>query len=107
MVLVGNGTGIAGLRSLLFLGVPTPEQLRRAGPLDALGIAGAARAMAPDQMEAELRAVGRFMAGTGARVLHYKCCSTFDSAPHVGTSPNCSPARAVRPRFTASTAILS
>ena len=54
----------AGLRSLLFLGVPTPEQLRRAGPLDALGIAGAARAMSPDQMETELRAVGRFMAGT-------------------------------------------
>jgi len=75
----------AGLRSLLFLGVPTPEQLRRAGPLDALGIAGAARAMAPEQMEIELRAVGRFMAGTGARVLHYKCCSTFDSAPHVGS----------------------
>ncbi|CAB3642352.1 four-carbon acid sugar kinase family protein [Achromobacter pestifer] len=75
----------AGLRGLLFLGVPTPEQLRRAGPLDALGIAGAARAMTPDQMETELRAVGHFMAGTGARVLHYKCCSTFDSAPHVGS----------------------
>lgn len=75
----------AGLRSLLFLGVPTPEQLRRAGPLDAIGIAGAARAMSPADMETELRAVGRFMAGTGARVLHYKCCSTFDSAPHVGS----------------------
>ncbi|CAB3879577.1 four-carbon acid sugar kinase family protein [Achromobacter piechaudii] len=75
----------AGLRSLLFLGVPTPEQLRRAGPLDAIGIAGAARAMSPDDMQVELRAVGRFMAGTGARVLHYKCCSTFDSAPHVGS----------------------
>lgn len=75
----------AGLRSLLFLGVPTAGQLRRAGPLDALGIAGAARAMAPDQMEAELRAIGRFMASTGTRVLHYKCCSTFDSAPHVGS----------------------
>lgn len=75
----------AGLRSLLFLGVPTPAQLRRTGPLDAIGIAGAARAMAPPEMETELRAVGRFMAGTGARVLHYKCCSTFDSAPHVGS----------------------
>ncbi|AUA58352.1 hypothetical protein CVS48_21435 [Achromobacter spanius] len=75
----------AGLRGLLFLGVPTPEQLRRAGPLDAIGIAGAARAMSPADMETELRAVGRFMAGTGARVLHYKCCSTFDSAPHVGS----------------------
>lgn len=75
----------AGLRSLLFLGVPTPEQLRRAGPLDAVGIAGAARAMSPADMQVELRAVGLFMAGTGARVLHYKCCSTFDSAPHVGS----------------------
>jgi len=75
----------AGLRGLLFLGVPTPEQLRRAGPLDAIGIAGAARAMSPADMETELRAVGRFMASTGARVLHYKCCSTFDSAPHVGS----------------------
>jgi uncharacterized protein YgbK (DUF1537 family) len=75
----------AGLRSLLFLGVPTAEQLRRAGPLDAIGIAGAARAMAPAEMQTELRGVGRFLAGAGIRVLHYKCCSTFDSAPHVGS----------------------
>ncbi|MCG2606773.1 MAG: four-carbon acid sugar kinase family protein, partial [Achromobacter sp.] len=27
---------LAGWRSLLFLGVPTPRQLERAGPLDAL-----------------------------------------------------------------------
>lgn len=75
----------AGLRGLLFLGVPTAEQLHRAGPLDAIGIAGAARGMAPAEMATELRAVGEFMASTGARVLHYKCCSTFDSAPHVGS----------------------
>ncbi|MBO9330591.1 four-carbon acid sugar kinase family protein [Achromobacter xylosoxidans] len=74
----------AGLRSLLFLGVPTPQQLSRAGALDAIGIAGAARAMPPAEMQDELDAVGRFMAGRGVRVLHYKCCSTFDSAPHVG-----------------------
>lgn len=76
---------LAGWRSLLFLGVPTPGQLERAGPLDALGIAGAARGMAPDEMTAELRAAGRFLAATGTRILHYKCCSTFDSAPHVGS----------------------
>ena len=75
----------AGLRSLLFLSVPTSAQLQRAGPLDAIGIAGAARGMAPAEMVEELRAVGQFMASTGARVLHYKCCSTFDSAPHVGS----------------------
>lgn len=76
---------LAGWRSLLFLGVPTPQQLERAGPLDAIGIAGAARGMAPDEMTAELRAAGRFLAATGTRILHYKCCSTFDSAPHVGS----------------------
>ncbi|WP_343737145.1 four-carbon acid sugar kinase family protein [Achromobacter sp.] len=75
----------AGLRSLLFLGVPSSSQLERAGPLDAIGIAGAARGMAPAEMAEELRAVGAFMASTGARVLHYKCCSTFDSAPHIGS----------------------
>ncbi|OZI58638.1 four-carbon acid sugar kinase family protein [Bordetella genomosp. 1] len=75
----------AGWRSLLFLAVPTPARLAAAGPLDAIGIAGAARGMAPERMAKELHAAGHFLAGTGARILHYKCCSTFDSAPHVGS----------------------
>lgn len=75
----------AGLRSLLFLGRPTDAQLQRAGPLDCLGIAGAARAMSPDEMRAELEPVGRLFARLGAPVIHYKTCSTFDSAPNVGS----------------------
>lgn len=75
----------AGWRSLLFMSVPTPARLAAVGPLDAIGIAGAARGMTPARMETELHEVGRFLAGTGARILHYKCCSTFDSAPHVGS----------------------
>lgn len=75
----------AGLRSLLFLGLPTPAQLKSAGLLDCLGIAGAARAMTPAEMQAELEPVGRLFAGLGAPVIHYKTCSTFDSAPHVGS----------------------
>ncbi len=75
----------AGLRSLLFLGVPSAEHLRQAGPLDAIGIAGAARAMDPQAMADELEPVGRFFASLRAPVVHYKCCSTFDSAPHVGS----------------------
>ncbi|WP_411882903.1 four-carbon acid sugar kinase family protein [Polaromonas sp. YR568] len=75
----------AGLRSLLFLGLPTDAQLERAGPLDCLGIAGAARAMSPDEMRAELEPVGRLFARLGAPVMHYKTCSTFDSAPQVGS----------------------
>src|SRR4051812_23652360 len=79
----------AGLRAMLFLGVPQPEHLGRArqvlgGPLDAVGIAGAARAMAPAAMEAELVPVAEFFARAGVPLLHYKICSTFDSAPHIG-----------------------
>lgn len=80
----------AGLRAMLFLGVPDPRQLERAaemlgGPLDAVGIAGAARAMSPVQMARELEPVGTFFAKLAVPVLHYKVCSTFDSAPLVGS----------------------
>lgn len=80
----------AGQRALLFLDVPDVARLGEArmdagGPLDAVGIAGAARSMAPDAMRAELEPVGRFFAALGVPVMHYKCCSTFDSAAHVGS----------------------
>lgn len=75
----------AGLRSLLFLGIPSSHHLHAAGPLDALGIAGAARALGTAAMAVELAPVSRFLADLRAPVLHYKCCSTFDSAPDVGS----------------------
>jgi len=74
----------AGLRAMLFMGVPSAEALAAAGPLDAVGIAGAARAMPPQAMRAELSGVGRFFEKLAPPVFHYKVCSTFDSAPHVG-----------------------
>ncbi len=73
-----------GQRAFLFLSVPTAEHLTAAGPLDAIGIAGAARTMPPEVMRESLPAVGRFFRERGVQLLHYKCCSTFDSAPHVG-----------------------
>ncbi|MCW2242897.1 four-carbon acid sugar kinase family protein [Azospirillum canadense] len=75
----------AGQRALLLLGIPDAARLASLGDLDALGIAGAARTMDPEAMRAELEPVGRFFAGLGVPVMHYKCCSTFDSAPHVGS----------------------
>jgi uncharacterized protein YgbK (DUF1537 family) len=84
-------------RALLFLGIPTEAQLAAAGPLDAIGIASATRAMAPGAMAMELREAGRFFAGLGLDILHYKCCSTFDSAPHVGSIG--AAVRALRPHF--------
>lgn len=75
----------AGLKTLLFMGPPTAGQLAAAGPLDCLGIAGAARAMPRDEQEAELESAGRFFAGLDAPVVHYKVCSTFDSSPDIGS----------------------
>ena len=74
-----------GHRALLFLRPPTTAQLAAAGPLDAVGIAGATRSMSPAAAAAEFDAAGRAFAALGVDVLHYKCCSTFDSAPDVGS----------------------
>ncbi|MES2976032.1 MAG: four-carbon acid sugar kinase family protein [Pseudomonadota bacterium] len=74
----------AGLRSLLFLRVPDDALRARAGTLDWLGIAGAARSMAPPAMAAELAPVAELFRRSGAQLLHYKTCSTFDSASHTG-----------------------
>lgn len=75
----------AGLTSILFLDVPTDEQLARCSPMDAIGIAGTARSMSPQQMQAYLPKVGCFFREHAVPVVHYKCCSTFDSAPSVGS----------------------
>lgn len=75
----------SNLRSILFLDVPTQQQLSRVGPLEAIGIAGTARSMSGLQMQASLPRVGRFFQEIAVPVLHYKCCSTFDSAPNAGS----------------------
>lgn len=75
----------AGLRAMLFLRPPTPEQRAAAGTLDCLGIAGAARAMRNDMHREELEAIGAYLASLPAPVFHYKTCSTFDSSPDIGS----------------------
>jgi uncharacterized protein YgbK (DUF1537 family) len=75
----------AGLRAMLFLRPPTDGQRAAAGALDCLGIAGAARSMHAYEQEMELDGVGRYFARLGAAVIHYKTCSTFDSAPDMGS----------------------
>jgi uncharacterized protein YgbK (DUF1537 family) len=75
----------AGLRTVLFLRPPSDAHMERAGPLDCVGIAGAARSMTQLEMQAELEPVGAFFARIGAPVMHYKVCSTFDSSPEIGS----------------------
>ncbi|MFK0378672.1 four-carbon acid sugar kinase family protein [Pandoraea sp. NPDC090278] len=75
----------AGLRSILLLAPPTEVRLAALGEIDCLGIAGIARSLAPAQMRDELAPVADLARRLQPRVLHYKTCSTFDSAPEVGS----------------------
>lgn len=72
----------AGLRVLMFLDVPDLAELADA---DAIGIAGASRTMTPAEMQAALPTGFAALAAAGVRLLHYKVCTTFDSAPAIGS----------------------
>lgn len=75
----------AGARTALFLESPTAEQLARYPRLDAIGVAGLTRSLAPEPMEAVLDPAFRALRALGIRHLHYKVCSTFDSSPTIGS----------------------
>ncbi|NBQ86043.1 MAG: four-carbon acid sugar kinase family protein [Betaproteobacteria bacterium] len=76
---------LAGLNTALFLAPPDAETLASIGPLDALGVAGDSRTMTPQRMDAVLPGVFAALARCGAPIVHYKVCSTFDSAPEIGS----------------------
>ncbi len=75
----------AGLKTVLFLRPPTKVQLARFPDLRAFGIAGGSRAMSPAQMARELPPAFQALKASGAPIVHYKTCSTFDSSPRVGS----------------------
>jgi uncharacterized protein YgbK (DUF1537 family) len=76
----------AGVRTALFLEAPGPERLTgRFADLKAVGVAGMGRSMTPAQMDAALPPVFERLARLGAKLFHYKTCSTFDSSPEVGS----------------------
>ena len=73
---------LAGLRTRLFLDSPTAAQCTG---LDAIGVAGLTRSLAPGDMETVLRPTFTALRALGPRHVHYKVCSTFDSSPTVGS----------------------
>lgn len=75
----------AGLPAALFLDLPSAAQLARFPGLRALVVAGTARSHGPAWMEAHLPRIFEGLAAMGAPLVHYKVCSTLDSAPHVGS----------------------
>lgn len=75
----------SGYRTVLFLRPPTAEQLAKYPGLRAFGIAGGSRTMSPEEMERELPTAFEALKVSGARIAHYKMCSTFDSSPSIGS----------------------
>ena len=76
---------LAGIRTALFIEPPTRKQLARFKNLQALGVAGKTRSLAPDAMERELKPAFRRLKALRAPHVHYKVCSTFDSSPKIGS----------------------
>jgi 3-oxoisoapionate kinase len=75
----------AGARAVLFIEPPTEEQLLQFPPLDVIGVAGKTRALSPDEMEGILMPAFEQLKASGAKQVHYKVCSTFDSSASVGS----------------------
>jgi uncharacterized protein YgbK (DUF1537 family) len=75
----------AGLKVVLFVAPPGAAMLARYPGLDAIGVAGDSRGMSGAEMEAGMPAVLAALHATGAPIVHYKVCSTFDSSPETGS----------------------
>jgi uncharacterized protein YgbK (DUF1537 family) len=75
----------AGAKTVLFTEPPTCEMLAQYPDVQAVGLAGIARSLPPTEMEAELRPAFASLHALGARHLHYKVCSTFDSSAKIGS----------------------
>ncbi|RYZ28693.1 MAG: four-carbon acid sugar kinase family protein [Chitinophagaceae bacterium] len=75
----------AGAKAVLFMEVPTEEQLKTYPDIQVFGIAGHTRALPTEEMEKQLQPAFTAIKQTGARHVHYKVCSTFDSTPFIGS----------------------
>jgi uncharacterized protein YgbK (DUF1537 family) len=75
----------AGAKAVLFTETPTAAQLKAFPDLDAYGVAGKTRALPPDEIEKILLPAFEQLKTNGAKHIHYKVCSTFDSSPAIGS----------------------
>ncbi|MDY7577114.1 four-carbon acid sugar kinase family protein [Herbaspirillum sp. RTI4] len=75
-----------GLRTLLYFSNPEPAALRQAAAeYDVIGVAGTARSMNVVDMAAEVLPVLRSFQQLQLPLIQYKCCSTLDSTPSIGS----------------------
>src|SRR6185503_13077935 len=76
---------LAGVRTALFIEAPSRARLKQFPGLQAIGVAGTARSLAPAAMRQELMPALKKLKSLGVRHVHYKVCSTFDSSPEIGS----------------------
>ena len=75
----------AGLPSILFLDVPTADQLARFPEIRNVGVASIARTKSPEWMSRTLPAIFDRLKQLNPQLVHYKTCSTMDSSPETGS----------------------
>ncbi|MBV2143441.1 four-carbon acid sugar kinase family protein [Falsochrobactrum sp. TDYN1] len=73
-----------GVDTVLFMNVPDEALIARFSHCKAIGLAGTSRSETPEWMQEHLTPAFNWLKSLNAAIAHYKVCSTFDSAPHVG-----------------------
>ena len=75
-----------GWTGRLFVGLPDAATLRQAAEVaDVVGIAGIARSLPTEALDAELAPVFDALRSLNPRIVQYKACSTADSSPTIGS----------------------
>lgn len=82
---VMEALGSHGVDTVLFTRLPTEQQFAPYEKYTAIGLAGISRSQTPEWMDEHLPSAYEWLRSLGASFCHYKVCSTFDSAPHVGS----------------------
>jgi len=77
--------GLHGVKAVLFTHPPEKHELESFPDCRAIGVAGESRSRGPEWMTENLPEIFMRMRGLGSPVNQYKVCSTFDSAPEVGS----------------------
>lgn len=76
----------AGVKTVLFVEEPTEQIVEDRFPtVDAVGVAGTSRSMTPAEMGGTLPDQFAALKRLNPTLVHYKVCSTFDSAPDIGS----------------------
>lgn len=82
---VMEALSVRGIPTVLFIRRPEARQAARFADMSAVGLAGTSRSETPDWMRANLPADFAWLHGLNSPLCHYKVCSTFDSAPDIGS----------------------